>query len=430
MNPSDSIDQPRRIAFISTRIHGTDGVSLEVGKWADVLERMGHTCFYIAGESDRAAEVSDIIPEAHFKHPEIQDINRQCFAGEIRTRALTDRIKEMTSAMKVKLCEALERFDIDLLVAENCLTIPMNIPLGLALVETVMETGLGCIAHHHDFAWERERFLVNSVDDYLHTAFPPPLQQIQHVAISSRAAREFSRRTSLPCRSIPNVMNFDQPPEPIDDHGREFRDSLGLSSDDYLILQPTRLIQRKGIETSIELVRRLGDERCKLVMTHGAGDEGYAYAQRVRQYASMLGVQIIDAEPWIATERGIGPDGRKRFTIWDAYQQADFVTYPSTYEGFGNAFLEAIYYKKPVLCNLYAIYRTEIEPLGFEEILMDGFLTDDVVEQVRQVLTDKSRCEQMVEHNYRVAHRFFSYDRVETELRAILAKPRLAPVDS
>ncbi len=430
MNSSQTLDQQRRIAFISTRIQGTDGVSLEIGKWADVLERMGHSCFYITGESDRPAHVSDLIPEAHFKHPAIEEINRQCFGREVRSPAVTGQVKQMTSTIKEKLHTALERFDIDLIIAENCLTIPMNIPLGLAVVETVMETGISCIAHHHDFVWERERFFVNAVDDYLHTAFPPPLQQIQHVAISSRAAREFSRRTSLPCRSIPNVMDFDHAPEPPDNYARDFRDTIGLAPDDYLILQPTRVIQRKGIETSIELVRRLEDERCKLVITHGAGDEGYAYAERVRQYARMLGVEIVFAEPWIASERGTTADGRKQYTIWDAYSHADFVTYPSTYEGFGNAFLEAVYYKKPILCNLYAIYRTEIEPLGFEEILLDGFLTDDVVEHVRRVLNDKAHCEQMVAHNYRVAHQFFSYDRVETELRAILAKPRLAVYSS
>jgi hypothetical protein len=43
----------RRLAFVSTRIAGTDGVSLEIAKWADVLERMGIECCYIAGESDR-----------------------------------------------------------------------------------------------------------------------------------------------------------------------------------------------------------------------------------------------------------------------------------------------------------------------------------------------------------------------------------------
>lgn len=100
----------------------------------------------------------------------------------------------MTWVLKERLREALTRFGVDVVIAENSVTIPMNIPLGLAIVETVMETGIGCIAHHHDFVWERERFLVNAVDDQLRTAFPPMLSQIQHVAINSLAAREFSRR--------------------------------------------------------------------------------------------------------------------------------------------------------------------------------------------------------------------------------------------
>ena len=37
-------------------------------------------------------------------------------------------------------------------------------------------------------------------------------------------------------------------------------------------------------------------------------------------------------------------EGRKVYTLWDLYHHADFVTYPSTYEGFGNALLEAIYF--------------------------------------------------------------------------------------
>jgi glycosyltransferase involved in cell wall biosynthesis len=424
---SDSTETPRRIAFVSTRIQGTDGVSLEIGKWADVLERMGHQCFYIAGACDRPAEVSAVIPEAHFAHPAIEEINRQCFGREVRSPAVGTQIHAMARVLKEGLREALRQFDIDLIIAENCVTIPMNIPLGLAVVETIMESGVSCIAHHHDFVWERERFSVNAVDDHLHAAFPPPLSQMQHVAISSRAAKEFSRRTGLPCRMIPNVMDFQHPPAPADEYSRGFRASIGLAEDDYLILQPTRIVQRKGIETSLELIRRLDDPRCKLVITHGSGDEGHAYAERVRQYADMLGVQYILAEPWIANQRGTSPQGRKLYTIWDAYAQADFVTYPSTYEGFGNAFLEAVYARKPILCNLYGIYRTDIEPCGFEEILMDGFLTDEVVDQVRRMLTDEQLRSAVVEHNFEIARHYFSYDRVETELRALLAKPRLAP---
>jgi hypothetical protein len=57
---------------------------------------------------------------------------------------------------------------------------------------------------------------------------------------------------------------------------------------------------------------------------------------------------------------------------------------------------------------------------------MDGFLTDRVVDQVRQVIADADRRRRMVEHNYEIARQFFSYDRVKGELSAILHKPRLA----
>lgn len=417
----------KRIGFVATRIFGNDGVSLEICKWTDVLEGMGHTCFFIAGQSDRPADRSQVIGEAHFEHPVIQAIGRECFGRERRNPLVSAEIHEMTWVIKEKLHSAIKRFDLDLIIAENCLTIPMNIPLGLALLETVMETGIGCIAHHHDFVWERERFLVNAVDDYLLTAFPPGLPQIQHVVINSQAAREFSRRTGMPCRVIPNVMDFDHPPLPVGDYGRGFRESIGVGAGDFLILQPTRIVRRKGIEHSIELVRQLNDPRCKLVITHDSGDEGNAYPDRVRKYAELMGVDVIYAAPCITHQRGKSTDGQKQYTIWDAFQHADLVSYPSTYEGFGNAFLEAAYYRKPILCNSYAVYRTDIEPCGFRAILMDGFLTDDLVDQVRHLVKERNSWQENVEHNYEVGRRFFSYHRVEDELRAILAKPHLSP---
>ncbi len=36
-----------RIGFISTRLEGTDGVSLETEKWAIILERAGHNVFIL-----------------------------------------------------------------------------------------------------------------------------------------------------------------------------------------------------------------------------------------------------------------------------------------------------------------------------------------------------------------------------------------------
>ncbi len=412
-----------RVGFVSTRIAGTDGVSLEIAKWAAVIERGGIECYYIAGESDRPADRSFIIEEAHFNHPAILDITRQAFGVELRTPELTNDIAELTRVIRDKLDEAIRAFDLDALIVENALTIPMNLPLGIALVHEVQERPIVCLAHHHDFHWERDRFLINCVDDVIHFAFPPALHQIQHVVINSLASEEFSRRTGLSCRIIPNVMDYANPPDPPDDYSRQFRQEIGVNDGDLLILQPTRVVARKGIEHAIELVRRLAPDRAKLVITHASGDEGDAYAKRIREFAELLNVDVIFADRWISDQRGTGPDGRKLFTIQDVYPQADLVSYPSTYEGFGNAFLEAVYYKCPVVCNRYAIYRADIEPCGVRPILFDGFPTDETVDEIHRVLTDSEYRREMVEHNYEVASRFFSYEVVEEELRLMMRRP-------
>ena len=414
----------KRVAFVSTRIAGTDGVSLEIEKWARVIERNGRECFYITGESDRGADRTVIIEEAHFNHPTILDISRRAFDVELRPPDLTNDIMQMTRIIRDKLHAALESLEIDVLIAENALTIPMNLPLGIALVHEVQEQGIGCVAHHHDFFWERDRFLVNCVDDILHFAFPPALKQIQHVVINSQAGEEFSRRTGLSCRTVPNVMDFANPPDPPDEYAREFRKEIGLDDNDVLVLQPTRVVARKGIEHSIELVRRLDPGRAKLVITHASGDEGDAYARRLREFAKLMEVDLIFADAWISDQRGTGPDGRKLFTIEDVYPQADLVAYPSEYEGFGNAFLEAVYFRRPVVCNRYSIYRTDIEPCGIRPILFDGFLTEETIDEVRHVLDDPEYRREMIEHNYEVADQFFGYHVVEDELRLMLRRPQ------
>ena len=411
-----------KIGFVSTRACGTDGVSLEIGKWSEILERMGYDCHYICGKTDRPKDRSFIIELADFNHPDIQSINSQAYGSQSRSRQLSEQIHQVARLIKQQLYEAIEEFDLDLLIAQNSLTIPMNIPLGAALVEVLVETAIPCIAHHHDFHWERERFLINAVDDYLRAAFPPPLAEIDHVVINSLAGEELSRRTGLSSRIIPNVMDFANPPEPPDECALDFRDAIGVGKDDVLILQPTRIVERKGIEHTIELVRRLNDARCKLVITHGSEDK--AYSQRICDFAKLMDVDLIFADRWISDRRGISTDGTKKYTIWDVYPHADLVTYPSTFEGFGNAFLEAVYYKKPIFCNRYTIFRTDIEPCGFQAVVMDGFLTDQVVDHVRRVLSDNGYRDQMVDNNFNLALQYFSYERVEQELRAILEKPR------
>jgi len=413
-----------RVAFVSTRIYGTDGVSLEIGKWAEVLERMGNQCFYITGQSDRPAGRTALIEEAHFNHPDILEITQQAFHTEIRTEELTQEIKRMARIIGEKLKQAIQQFEVDAIIPENALAIPMNIPLGIAIVEVLQEVPVQCLAHHHDFYWERDRFLVSSVKDLLRYAFPPALPQIQSVVINSVQEEEFSRRTGISCRIIPNVMDFANPPPLADEYALQFRSAIGLGENDLMILQPTRVVARKGIEHAIELVSRLELPHAKLIISHDSGDEGKDYLTRILEYGKIMGIEVIMAGSLVAEKREIGEDGKPRFTLSDLIAQADLVTYPSEYEGFGNAFLEAIYHRRPVVCNRYLIYRTDIEPCGFRTITFDGFLSQETVEQTQRVLHDAEFRQEMVEHNYQMAQKHFSYEVLEEELRLIIERPQ------
>jgi len=409
----------RRIGFVSTRFAGTDGVSLETDKWAHVLERLGHTCFYLAGASDRPADKSRIVPEALFTHPDIRRIYDTAFSQRKRSSEITWLIHRLKTYLKEQLYAFVRDFGIELLISQNALAIPMNIPLGLALAEFIAETGFPTIAHHHDFFWERKRFLVNCVWDYLNMAFPPHLPSIRHVVINSSAANQLSLRTGISSLLVPNVMDFDHPPSPPDEYAQDVRAALGLAPDEFFFLQPTRVVQRKGIEHAIELVSRL-DRRARLVISHAAGDEGDAYELRVRDFAELLQVRTNFVSDIIRDQRGTTQDGRKIYTLGDVYPHADLVTYPSDIEGFGNAFLEAIYYRRPIVVNNYSIFDIDIKPKGFRVIEFDGYISDETVRRVRQVLEDRHLAQEMTEYNYELGKRHYSYTVLERRLQTLI----------
>jgi hypothetical protein len=435
----------RRIGFISTRFAGTDGVSLETAKWAAVLERMGHACYYFCGECDRPPKISYVVPEAFYRHPTIDAINQMVFTSNwgtlhaspfarpevealhrdffsvyIRPSSVTSQIQELKDTFKEHLYKFAHQFNLEALIVENAVTIPVNLPLGLALTEFIAETGYPTIAHHHDFYWERQRFLNNSVGDYLAASFPPNLPSIRHVVINSLQAQQLAARIGAAAMVIPNVMDFDSPPSSPDDYASTARADLGLAPDQFLILQPTRIIQRKGIEHAIELTRRLGLP-AELVISHAAGDEGTDYEKRVREFAALLGVTVNFESEIVGPERGLTPDGRKIYTLGDVYPQADLVTYPSASEGFGNAFLEAIYYKRPLVVNNYSIYEADIKPKAFKVIEFDGFISDATLEHARRLLTHPDEAMEYAEHNYKLARRFYSFTMLERRLALLLA---------
>jgi glycosyltransferase involved in cell wall biosynthesis len=411
----------KKIGFVSTRFAGQDGVSLESAKWAEVLWEDRHVSFWYSGRSDREADISHVVPEAYFGFSENKWINERIWGTERRSRLLTERIRDLSEYIKGTLYQFVEQFEIDILIPQNALAIPMHIPLGIALTEFLSETRMPAIAHHHDFYWERTRFSVNAVPEYLDMSFPPDLANMRDVVINQEAQEQLALRKGISSLVIPNVFDFDNPPAPPDDYAADVRQELGLDPDDLFILQPTRVVPRKGIEQSIKLVSLLKNPKCKLVISHEAGDEGYEYYGMLKQLAKEEGVDLRLVADRVGEVRQRDSKGRKVYTLWDLYPHADFVTYPSIYEGFGNALLEAVYFRKPVLINRYSIFVRDIEPKGFRLLTMDGFVSPSLADHVLRVLHNESYRNEMVNHNYEIARQFYSYSVVRSNLRAFIS---------
>ena len=406
--------------FISTRLAGLDGVSLETQKWVDVLTAQKCSVYYMAGELDTDPAVSHLVQLAHFQHPQIMEIQEALFVHKRRTTDLSRRIQQIKEKLKTEIQQFHAKFKFDILVVQNALAIPVNIPLGLAITEFIIETGMPTIAHHHDFYWERERFHSPVAADYLRAAFPPVHPNIQHVVINTLAGQAMGQFTGASWTLIPNVLDFKMLPSEIDDYNRHFKEDIGLDGDTCVFLQPTRIVSRKGIEIAAELVKRTGLAKASLVITHEAGDEGQEYLMRIEEFAKFIDIDLRLISDRIGLQRGTLANGDRAYTLWDAYLSADMVVYPSLYEGYGNAFVETIYCKKPIVINRYAIFVADIENKGFDVISFDGYITNGTIERIRDNLSNPSQLEQMVEKNYMLGWRYLSYEMLEEKLEQLL----------
>ncbi len=213
-----------RVAFLSFRFSETDGVSVEAGKWARIMRRIGFDTYTVAADgADR------LVPGLAM--------------GAVEPPAAAD--------LDVALADA------DLVVVENLCSLPLN-PRAADAVAAALR-GRPAILHHHDLAWQRPH--LAHLDGY-----PPDDPAWRHVTINDLSRHQLAER-AIAATTIPNGFDVEPPAGDRD----ATRAELGLEPGERLLVHPTRAIPRKNVPGALALAEGLGATYWLL----GPAEDGY-----------------------------------------------------------------------------------------------------------------------------------------------------------
>jgi len=446
------------IGIFHYQVCRTDGVSLELEKWQKVLEEMGHSIYLCAG--DLGSADGTLIKEMYHHIPEIERLTFNTFDTlcDFNNDSYRAELSRWVKILEEKFSKFILEYKINYIIPQNIWSVAANPAVGIALENVRRKFNLPALAHNHDFYWERKRIsltcatVIEMVDKY----YPPRDPMIKHVVINSLGKKELAERKGISSTVIPNVFDFDPPYWQKDAYNSDFRSRIGLKENDLLILQATRIVARKGIELAIDFVKELDtpeqrakiikrglyngnqfkrDSRIVLVLAgYDRDDMTGIYLKNLKLKAKKAGVDMIHIKDIIGHERKFENEN-KLYSLWDTYVFADFVTYPSLWEGWGNQFLEAIRSKLPIMIFEYPIYISDIKPKGFDVVSVGSEIKgydelglaqiptgriQKAADKAVELLTDKKRRSRAVDHNFDVGKELYSLDALRRYLSNLI----------
>lgn len=445
------------IGMTHFRVGETDGVSLEMDKWKQILEKNGHNVYYIAGTAGTSDAI--IIPEMDYRGIEDGQVNALCY--ENRHGATEDdirhKVEDMSRRIETQFLNIIKTYDIEMLIPNNLLSLGRSPHIAIALTNACQKTGVKVIGHHHDFYWERSYFSQPQtpyVQGLLDTYFPPKMLDMKHVVINKPAQKDLKDKKGCDSFVVPNVFDFNVPLWQEDDYNASYKADMGIGDNEVVFLQATRVTNRKAIELAVDLIALLNtenyrtklvgrtlyngkvfDEATKLTFAMvGLHEGGDNYEEKLIQYAKDKGINILVKPELIHHSRHLSADGHKIYALWDAYVHCDMITYPSIYEGWGNQFLEGIFAKKPQVVFEYSVFESDIKQFDFDYISLGNTYSvkDDSLAQIEDAkliiaaddvidyLTDAHKYTLSVNRNFDIAKEHLSMEALEKMIEAII----------
>jgi glycosyltransferase involved in cell wall biosynthesis len=336
---------------VSFRLGVADGVAVVAESWRRALTELGFEVATVAGDGRADRIVPDLAPHRTWD-PD------------------PDRLADAIGAP-------------DVVVVENVLTIPYDLPASAALAKALR--GRPAVLHHHDPPWQ--------LTGYEHiTELPVDDPSWRHVVINRRTQREFAER-GLAASVIYNGFDVDVP---AGDRAAT-RTRLGVADDERLVLHPVRAIARKNVPGALGLAEMVG----ATYWLPGPAEEGYA---------DTLDGVLAGATVRVLREP-VAPEATARA---DAYAAADAVLYPSHWEGFGLPPIEAALHRRPTVVGRYPV-ALELAELGFR------WLPPDDPGPLAAVLADPSALADDLVHNRAVAIEHLSFAAMRQRIAAVLA---------
>lgn len=432
-----------KVLIIHYRIGKTDGVSLEISNWKQILEREDWKVETCSGKINVGADyvIEDLEPQENQK---VYELDEESFGGF--KKYTREQFESEYKGIKESLLESFERVLLeskpDRIIVSNIFSVGENVPAANALLTVLKKYKTPTIVVHHDFWWENSRYEKPSCDvvkDDLEMFLPPKQDFIKHVVINEIAKMTLVKRKQIYATVLHDCIDFKA--DNSDQNGAcgKLLATHGVKKSDLVVLQGTRIVHRKNIETAMDFVKLLtkrlpigNKKRVVFVMAGYAEKRDEWYQTALRNYAKKLGIKIVEmnglANSYSAAEKNV-------CKLMDVYPYADLVTYPSVYEGFGNQFLEAVFAKKPIVMFEYPVYKTDIGPLGFEIISLGDSVTynkktrlahipskaiENAVEKSVGLLRDESRRDTLVENNFAIGKGEFSFEKIAKVWRKLL----------
>lgn len=386
-----------KVGLVHYRVGRTDGVSLEVAKRKEILEEMGHDVHLIAGHFSNGPDF--IIPELEADMPEVVEIKENAWAHfnkqTLSPEELMQRIDDLSDRIKQAFLKYYEQEKFDILLVHNIFSYSLHLPAAKAFAEIVEEYDIPVIATNHDYYWERTEYLDTTsapVREFVNKYIPFKHERIKYVSINSIADLELIKRRGIKSDLLGDFLDFSHPHWNIDDYNKDFLKDINVKENDLVVLQATRIVRRKGIEMTVDVVRELNrrkkaligqtlyngkkiteDSNIVLVLSGFTEQADQVYRKDLERKIKQAGIEARFINDKISATRKPGPP--KVYSLWDSYAHADFVTYPSLFEGWGNQFIEAVFAQKPIVLFEYPVFKTDIKAEGYDYISLGDELS-------------------------------------------------------